>query len=239
MLFIGRFFILGSGSRFFDGLNSFGRAIEGVTSAAGNLADAGANITIALSDIAVGSVSVASSAMDEALHGVDLLNVTIDRTSSKAVAASGSSFSVWIRAGGDGNLPVDHLGWYANIVASVSRPVPFLTDVAERLSVNGFFYRATVRCRLRADGSVAAVLMLVNASFEPQWVNPAWQLVGFHIGFATNRIVSEFRKTFDSLPAMDKSLTALDEMPVLSKKSWKRSEVGHNMAATSSLSFDF
>ncbi len=63
------------------GLADVSKAAGDITGAAGQLASAGANVTIKVSSMGIEALSTAQHAAGEFLYGVDLLEVTVHRTS--------------------------------------------------------------------------------------------------------------------------------------------------------------
>ena len=192
--------------------HSFGRAVAGVTSAAGNLADAGANVTVAVTDAALSTISLAHSAAGEAWHGIDLLNVSIERDASTAVGRSSKELADWYAGGMDATVPADHAAWFAAVVRRVSPIIPVVLDSRELLTIAGRFSRVRAHARLRADGTVASVFFIISANFTPQWTNPLWETIGFSVSSSAARIVGEFQVIFNGLPPLESDRLCISDV---------------------------
>ena len=67
------------------GLNKAGEALADVSEAAGNVLSVSANITVLATQATIDAINVASSAADEFRRGVDVIDVSIKRSSCKAL----------------------------------------------------------------------------------------------------------------------------------------------------------
>ena len=121
-----------------------------MTVAAGNLADAGANVTVAVTDAALSTLSLAHTAAGEAWHGIDLLNVSIGRDASTAVGSSAEELAAWFEDGHDVSIPAAHMGWFSTVIRKVSPQVPVVHVSRELMNVHGQFTRVLAHARLRA-----------------------------------------------------------------------------------------
>ena len=192
-------------------LASVSSSVAGISAVAGSVAEAGANITVAATGIAVGAVVLASSALEEAMRGIDLVDLDMDRYAAKMVGKFPEELAKWFRAGAVGNLPAEHLPWFANTAGNLTVSVPFVSTARDYFSVRGKFNKLWVRCRLRADGTAAAAALVVNMSFKAEWINPAWDLAGFRVDTQSERIAARLRSIVAALPPVDGNLMALDD----------------------------
>ena len=71
-----------------------------------------------------------------------------------------------------------------------------------------------VKSRIRADGSVVAAVVILNATFGTQWSNPLWHVAGFAISSQADRVLDQLRKAVVKLPPLDDAL-AIDDPALL------------------------
>ncbi len=78
--------LLGGGKMFVSAkaLAASSEALAEVGSAASGVVSAGANMSVAVINLAMSVLTTSATAVDEAWYGVDLLDVTLTRTSGKA-----------------------------------------------------------------------------------------------------------------------------------------------------------
>ena len=193
------------------GIDEAGKAIAEVSQAAGSLAGASANATAAVAGVAVGAVSTAQHAAEELWKGVDLLNVTFDRDANKVVAQTPAELSFWFLRGANGNLDAAHLPWFASVASNISKGVPTVSASTVHFDSRGTFCQLYMKGRMRADGSVAAVMLVVNSSFVPQWSCPFWGFLGFEIYSQSDRIIGLFGELVADLEPLDAHRLAIDE----------------------------
>ena len=83
----------------FSGVEQVTQAMAEVTQAVGSLASVAANATSKVSHVAEDVILVASGAADEFYRGVDVLNASFSRSSSKAVGRSAGELAAWVAMG--------------------------------------------------------------------------------------------------------------------------------------------
>ncbi len=147
------------------------------------------------------ALSTAQHAAGEFLYGVDLLEVTVHRTSLKMAGLSSSRLTDWLRRRDD--IPAQARAWFADQVADVSTGVPSFQASDE------------IRVRRRCDGSAAAALTLAIVEFSPSWVNPGWELLGFDVGSEHTQIVDQLKKSLAKLKEIHHSALAIDDGSLL------------------------
>ena len=87
--------VLGANSGVLRGLSSVTQAAGDFSNAAGQLAGAGANVTIKVSSIGIDALSTAQHAAGEFMYGVDLLGVTLHRTTLRMAGLSPGHLTNW------------------------------------------------------------------------------------------------------------------------------------------------
>ncbi len=195
------------------GLADVSKAAGDITGAAGQLASAGANITIKVSSMGIEALSTAQHAAGEFLYGVDLLEVTVHRTSLKMAGLSSSRLTEWLRRRDD--IPAQARTWFADQVADVSTGVPSFQASDEMLLINGSYSQLWIRVRRRCDGSAAAALTLAIVEFSPSWANPGWELLGFDVGSEHTQIVDQLKKSLAKLKEIHHNVLAIDDGALL------------------------
>ena len=195
------------------GLADVSKAAGDITGAAGQLASAGANVTIKVSSMGIEALSTAQHAAGEFLYGVDLLEVTVHRTSLKMAGLSSSRLTEWLRRRDD--IPAQARTWFADQVADVSTGVPSFQASDEMLLINGSYSQLWIRVRRRCDGSAAAALTLAIVEFSPSWANPGWELLGFDVGSEHTQIVDQLKKSLAKLKEIHHNVLAIDDGALL------------------------
>ena len=198
-----------------SGFNNAGKALADITEAAGAVLGTGANVSVSAMNNVMGAFAVASDAVDEIMHGVDVLNISVERHSCKVLAASPLALSEFIIIGADGGFDQIHSEWFAGIAKNLSRSVGQVRSSSDFFSVNGLYFRRWARARRRADSSAVAVLMVATVHFEVRWANPAWEIAGFRVDSESARIVTQLSEVIDKLPAWGDNEVAIDETSIL------------------------
>ena len=201
--------VFGSGVRILGGVSRMTDALADITQAAGHLVGAGANATVRATNLGVVALSTTSAAVNDLLYGVDLVNVSLHRTSAKAFAVSSASLQHWLIARGPFPEPVAN--WFSKSLDMLSGEVPHLELQDDIIKANGTYWMMWARLRRRSDSSVAAAMVVVSAHFNPIWSNPAWELLGCEIATQSVAILAEFRAAIAELPPVPASLFAVDD----------------------------
>ena len=215
MLIIAVAFGTQSGNRTLEGVAKATDAVAEVSLAAGNLAGATANATVAVTGVAVEAIVVATSAADEAYRGVDVLDLQAQRTTCKAIGNSPANLSLWVLGGADGAVSGAVSQPISSLVRSLTRGVPAKEVSSEKFDVHGNFWQFCARAKLRTDGSAAVAAWVVNASFTTQWTNPFWHGWGFRIDAESARIIDRMKKSLVKLGPVPSSLFVLDDATLL------------------------
>ena len=218
-LFVGIaiFFFTQGGNRTLEGVAKATDAVAEVSVAAGNLAGATANATVAVTGLALEAVVVATSAAEEAYRGVDVLDMMAQRTTCKAVGNSPGNLSLWVSGGADGALSSAVVPPIAGLVRTLSVGVPSKEISSEKFDVHGNFWQFSARARLRTDGSAVMAAWVVNVSFATQWTNPIWEGWGFRIDAESQRIIDRMKKSLEKLGPLPAVFYALDDQTIMAE----------------------
>ena len=185
-------------------------AVVEVSNAAGNLAGAAANATVVLSDVAVDILLVATSALDEAVHGVDVLNTTASRCVHRSVGPL-PPLVEWLRGGSNGSMPLLASQAMAVAVESQCATTQAMEVAREHFDVQGSYWHFRLKCRVRTDGMAAFSVGLVNVSFEAFWANPLWEHLGFRIDAEARKIIASLRAALSELEPISDAALAIDD----------------------------
>ncbi len=182
-----------------------------VGDAAGELATAGANATVAITGVAVDAIVVASSALDEAMQGIDVLNISLCRTTCKAVASNRESLAQYLILDSKGTVPPAASASLAGKILGMSLEVPASEVSQEYFSATGVYWSYWGRVTVRSDRTLAAALIVRNASFTTQWINPMWDILGFCVTSESPRIVDKVGTAFSRLNPIEDSKLDISE----------------------------
>ena len=196
-----------------QGLSQTSAALGEVSAAASELVGASANATVAVTNLGVLALSTATTAVDEFVRGVDLVNVSLNRHSVRVFGNSQQDVAQWVLM--KSPFPDFIRQWFGLRVTDVTSAVRMIEDDEEFVNVNGTYWRLWSRTRSRCDGSLVQAMVALTADFEPQWANPFWDWCGFPANSQAQQILMELRscvKRFESLPneifAVDDSFLA-------------------------------
>ena len=199
----------------FAGFGKASLAVAEVGEAAGNLASASANATVAITGVAVDAVVVAASAAEEAWRGIDVLNLSLTRQTCRAVGVSSYALSSWVEAGANGAFPATVAPMLGNLVHDVSYWVPAVEHTTEQFDITGTFWHYWMRCRYREDGSSVMAAWVINATFVTQWSNPLWEHLGVRVDAESRRVVEKIRLSVDKLRPLPANFGAVDDATIL------------------------
>ena len=161
-----------SNSGFLRGLANASQALGGVSSAAGDLVGAGANMTVKFTTISLEAVSTAQHAAAEFYSGVDVLDIKIHRSTLRCISFSQSALSIWLANRSE--FPNDVRDRFVQDLMSLSADVPVIEVSHEHILLNGSFVQSWVRGRRRCDDSVALALIVLVSEFSARWTSPHW-----------------------------------------------------------------
>ena len=199
----------GSSPGTLQGLQEAFAAVSTITHAAGTVLNAGANASVAVSSVAIDVLVTSVSVVDEIWRGVHILNVSLHRSAGKAVALSAADLSMHLLT--QGQIPQHAQSALVRCLANASAAIPIMMRQDDHFNVNGEYTVWWLAARMRSDNSLAAAYWVINVSFEAQWANPAWDVLGFRIDTESGRIVEGLSRVFARLPELPETVLAIDE----------------------------
>ncbi len=184
-----------------------------LSEAAGEVVVAGANVTTAFTTFTVRALATIGSTADDFWRGVDLLDVSIHRSTAKMVGRSADHLVPWLEKKHE--YPLSAREWYIQQVRSVDFGVPALQANDEMLHANGSYLQTFIHVRLRGDSSVVVAIVLQVAEYDAQWSNVGWELLGFHTQSEVEQIVGRLRNTLNKWGNVPTELLAIDDAAIL------------------------
>ena len=198
-----------NGRSLVDGIASATQALAEVSAAAGELAGAGANATVSLTQLGVKVMSTSATAMGDLWHGVDLHNVSIKRQTCRVGGVSVKHLAAWLLS--TDPFHDDAAEWFSVQAGSVSHAVPAIVMGDETTDVNGSYRKTWINCRRRSDNSAACALVSWTVTYDVQWVNPAWEAFGFTAESQGEFILQQLRSCLGKLRPLADAELAIDD----------------------------
>ena len=161
------------GSQITSHLASIGGATAEVVKAAGDVASAGANMTVAVSHFAIGAISISVSAAEDFWHCVDLHAAVANRTVTKAAGSSPQSIRHWVAEGAGGALYGDFLRAIFQFAEGFNGSVPVQAGTGQLFRAEGHYFAWHAEMRLLPSGYIGFAVSVVSVSFQPRWANPS------------------------------------------------------------------
>ncbi len=149
-------FFSGSVSALLMSLSVGTAALASVATSAGDVLSAGANASTAAVSIAVGALATVSTAAGEAYRGVDIYNISVERSYAKAMATSQAGLHRWVLSGGGEVIPEVMRPAMAKVIESVVPDVPLSEISREWMQVRGAILRFSLRLRWRGRREIVA-----------------------------------------------------------------------------------
>ncbi len=174
-----------------------------VGDAVGGLATAGANATVAITGIPVDVAVVA--------QGIDVLNISLCRTTCKAAASNRESLAQYRIWGSKSTVPPAATASLAGKILGMPMEVPATEGSQEYFSATGVHWSSWGRVKVRSDRMLAAALIVRNASFTTQWIDPMWDLLGFCVTSESPRIVDKASTALSRLMPIEDSMFDIAE----------------------------
>ena len=209
LILVAGFAVFGGNNNIFAGGASTTQALAEITSAAGDLAGATANASIKVKDLGIFVLSTSASAVGELWHGVDLVNVSLTRTTVKAGAPTQDSLVRWIIA--KSTFTAHEAKWFADMSRRVDDDVNQAEFAHEVTHINGSFVVLWTRTRYRRDGSAATIMVATKAVFQTRWVNPGWGHLGFETESQTEVILDQLRLCLQKAPPVSPAAMSLSD----------------------------
>ena len=216
--------IIYSNARLWSGLSATAEAFGDLSEAAGNVAGAGANVTVQVAKLGIDVLNTASNTADELRRGVDVLNITLRRTTGKIGGRSPDQATLWVA--NRTHYPDIAVSYFADQLGSLSTGVPNVEGFNELVAINGSFVQMHIRGSLRADGTAAASIILLVADFDASWANPLWDMLGFNVQSEAPHIIEELKLALDKLGKVDAEIIDISDTAL-----WRTFSMGLGFAA--------
>ena len=204
-------FFSGSVSALLMSLSVGTAALASVATSAGDVLSAGANASTAAMSIAVGALGTASTAASEAYRGVDIYNISVERSYAKAMATSQAGLHRWVLGGGGEVIPEAMRLAMANVIESAVPDVPLSEISREWMQVRGSILRFSLRLRWRGRREIVAAFVCFNATFQADWTNPTWEWLGFHVESESRQIILTVVEAIRGLDGLPGTVYLLDD----------------------------
>ncbi len=201
--------IIYSNARLWSGLSATAEAFGDLSEAAGNVAGAGANVTVQVAKLGIDVLNTASSTADELRRGVDVLNITLRRTTGKIGGRSPDHLALWVA--NRTHYPDIAVAYFVDLLGSLSSGVPNVEGFNELVAINGSVVQMHIRGRLLADGTAAAAIILLVVDFDASWANPLWDMLGFNVQSEAPHIIEELKLALLKLGNVDAEIIDISD----------------------------
>ena len=191
-------------------------AVADVAEAAGSLGAGSlhlaANATVAVTTTAASLATSSLSLAREAWTGVDLLNVTINRSHGRVVASNMSEVSAWVK----NNSAFDHFTvdvdrmLQPGLQLSMSMP---LTEWADSMIAigSGSWSSWKMSSRYLRTHHIAVAFEFHFVSFEVRWSNPLWEVWGLHPSDCSEEVLRVLKALLQGMPEIPFSELSLQD----------------------------
>ena len=154
--------------------------VADVTEATSVVAMSGANITMAISEVAVSAVRGASSTAAEAWHGVDLLNVVISARAARFFAHVSVDALEALETAGGGvarDLPAEFQTILEVAFRSVGPLTPQIQVINSTTVMSSKFHYLVYEASFFSQGYVGMRFLFADVNYEARWANPFWEVL--------------------------------------------------------------
>ena len=166
-------------SRLLGAVASFGEAASSAASSAGATTLLSSHATEIVLSVASKSLSLG----DTFWHGVDLFGVNATRCAGSLIVDSSAILGEWLLSNHstmffpcvDAILRMKLL----SAGASVGFHMPKIDTETEHLIISGCYSTVHIAGTVLIDGKLQVSFDAINISFQPEWANPAWDILGF------------------------------------------------------------
>ena len=198
-------------------------AAEGAGSLAGAVTHAAANATVAVTSTAAGIASTSLTLAREAWVGVDLLNVSANRSHGRVIADDLHVVKVWAGTHPSfANVELDVDAVFGPAEA-LSPALPLAEWCDSFVDINGGRWIAwRVWTRRLHGGQLAVAFEVSTVMFTARWSNPLWEWLEVNPSDSSLEVLRVLSALLDTLPPVaeqDTSLTnaalGLSELPAL------------------------
>jgi len=184
---------------------------ESLSGVAGTAAWAGANLTKSATEWVTVSSSSALSVASQVWHGVDLIDLRIEMQKGGVITDDLQAMASYVMGEGKNLVSAQtcHRTLFAEALWATSERRPLVALSWEDTSVHGTFSVLHAKVRLLETGLSAVSWASVNVTFQPQWVNPWWDVLRSPIDREAEQIFSRLRKALQALKIDDSLLLNL------------------------------
>ena len=185
---------------------------EGAGSLASAATQAAANATIAVTSTASSLASSSLSLAREVWVGVDLLNVTVNRSHGRIVASNYSEISKWMKentAFAEQSVDSD-LVLKPGVSVSAVRPLLEWSDASADVAA-GHWASWKLKTRWLPTGQIAMSCEIFNVAFTPRWSNPIWEALGIEPTDNSDEILRVLTALMTSMPIIPKDDLSLED----------------------------
>ena len=192
---------------------AFADVAEGAGSLASAASFAAANATVAVTTTAAGLASSSLSLAKEAWEGVDLLNVTANRSHGRVVASTLEEIETWISSSNNfQRIPVTAATLLAP-ARGLSATMVFIEWGDSSADVSGGSWTTwNVRARSLRSGQLALAFELHVISFHARWSNPLWEFLDICPNDSSEQVLKVLSGIVTAMPPVPAGETSLDDM---------------------------
>ena len=190
-------------------------AAEGAGSLAGAVTHAAANATVAVTSTAAGIASTSLTLAREAWLGIDLLNISANRSHGRVVAANLSLVIDWAKLNPSfSNIEMD-IDALLLPALSVSPELPFAEWSDSRADLrSGVWSTWRVWARWGPTSRLAVAFEIHTVHFTARWSNPLWEALEVdHCSASVLSVLNKVLATMPPVPSQDLSLSDIAIYP--------------------------
>ncbi len=145
------------------------------------------------------------------MQGIDVLNISLCRTTCKAVASNREPLAHYRIWDSKSTVPPAAAASLAGKILGMPMEVPATEGSQEYFSATGVHWSSWGRVKVRSDRTLAAELVGRNASFTTQWNSPMWDLLGSGVTSEIPHIVEKVSTALSRLSPIEDSKLDISE----------------------------
>jgi hypothetical protein len=187
-------------------LRAIATAREEAASVGTALAEAGANLTVGVAQVAAAALDSTLGMADEFWKGVDLCHLKGNRTVVRLAAPSRDSLHRWLAEGANGLVAPIVLAQAIEAVCNMTMMFPFVEVAGDHFDIKGSYEAWKIQARRLPSGYIGFLAVRVSTEFGAKWANPLWETLELDPGRQSSRLVKSIREAHQELPP----LTAAD-----------------------------
>jgi hypothetical protein len=204
-------------------LGAAAQVSEAAGDAASSVVHKGTALTAAMSSAVIDITSTSFGALQTAWHGVDLVNLTVEKISGTVTASSPRQIVACLNSYSGRLLTTveDEQTMQVRVLMlqDVCRDMPHLSRSQERLELTGSFRLITGEVQQAASGQTAFLYEIARASFAPQWANPLWAVLELSHEAEHPQALDTLRAALHAAPLHNQTLTQRGP-EALSRTAW-------------------